>query len=68
MAIADPPAAVFVRGLSLVADPPPAPAVAIVGSRTCSASGSEMAEVLARALAESGVCVVSGGALGIDLL
>jgi DNA processing protein len=64
--LADPPAALFVRGRPLVTEGAAPPAVAIVGSRTCSPNGSEIAEALGRALAESGVCVVSGGALGID--
>jgi len=42
------------------------PAVAIVGSRAASGDGMKRAHVLARHLAERGVHVVSGGALGID--
>ena len=63
--LADPPAGLFARGRPL--DPSPGvPPVAIVGSRTCSPAGAEMAAVLAGALAGAGSCVVSGAAFGID--
>ena len=42
------------------------PVVAIVGTRTPTREGLEMAEALARACAEQGVTVVSGLALGCD--
>ena len=42
------------------------PAVAIVGARAASGAGMERAHRIARHLASRGVCVVSGGALGID--
>lgn len=57
----DPPPALFVGGeLSEGAS------VALVGSRKATRSGLETAEVLGRALAVRGVCVVSGLAAGID--
>ena len=42
------------------------PCVAIIGTRQCTGYGRSVAEELGRDLAESGVCVVSGLALGID--
>ena len=59
----DPPAVVYVRGRELGSLQP---AIAIVGSRNCSALGSEIARDLGRGLAAAGVCVVSGAARGID--
>ena len=59
----DPPAGLFVRGLPLG---PLQPRVAIVGARNCSPAGREIASLLGAALARAGVCVVSGGARGID--
>ena len=43
-----------------------APAVAMVGARAPSAAGERFARTLARELAEAGVSVISGLALGID--
>ena len=43
-----------------------APAVAMVGARSPSAAGERFARMLARELAEAGVSVISGLALGID--
>jgi DNA processing protein len=50
------------RALRLMA----APCVAVVGARASSEYGREVARSLGHALAKSGVCVVSGMALGID--
>ncbi|MGH8036526.1 MAG: DNA-processing protein DprA [Stenotrophomonas sp.] len=57
------PLALFVQG-----DPTALwhPAVAVVGSRTPSPSGAELAGEFAGALAGSGLCVVSGLAAGVD--
>jgi DNA processing protein len=43
-----------------------APSVAVVGSRAPSEAGRRLARSTARALAEAGVCVISGLAHGID--
>ena len=61
--LSDPVAGLYVRG-----DAPAelVPAVAIVGARTCSRTGVEVARSLARGLARAGVVVVSGAARGID--
>jgi len=63
MDLFDPPAGLFVRGDRLDRLEP---RVAIVGARNCSPAGREIASILGGALAGAGVCVVSGGALGID--
>lgn len=60
--LADPPAALFVRGARLG----PARRVGVVGARSCTPTGAEVALELGRALAAAGVCVVSGAARGID--
>lgn len=59
----DPPPILFWRG-----DPQALerPAVAIVGTRRCTAYGADVARALGRDLAAEGVAVVSGLALGID--
>ncbi|MDQ3304004.1 MAG: DNA-processing protein DprA [Actinomycetota bacterium] len=57
----DPPPALFVGGELWDGD-----SVALVGSRKATRSGLETAEVLGRALAARGVCVVSGLAAGVD--
>ena len=59
----DPPAALFVRGLLSIVEQP---RVAIVGTRHATVQGREMARLLGRQLADAGVAVVSGLALGID--
>ncbi|MEZ0472403.1 DNA-processing protein DprA [Luteimonas salinilitoris] len=62
-AVQNPPPALFVAG-----DPALLwhPAVAVVGSRSPSAGGRDNARDFARAIAESGLAVTSGLALGID--
>ena len=59
----DPPAGLFIRGRALG---DLRPRVSIVGARHCSPAGQEVASLLGAALARAGVCVVSGGARGID--
>ena len=62
--IADPPIVLYVRGDWMNCFE--TPCVAFVGSRRASTYGQNAAEMLARELAERGVCVVSGLARGID--
>jgi DNA processing protein len=59
----DPPGWLYMRGRRLTPWPT---AVALVGARTCTAYGREVAALLAGGLAEVGVLVVSGAARGID--
>jgi DNA processing protein len=64
-AIFDPPRALYVRGdgdLELLAGR----AVAVVGARSCSPYGAQVARMLGRDLARVGVVVVSGLARGVD--
>jgi len=61
----DPPPQLHVRGEADV-DVLAAPAVAIVGARSCSAYGAQVARTLARDLASAGLVVVSGLARGVD--
>jgi DNA processing protein len=59
----DPPSGLFVRGRTLT---DLVPRVSIVGARNCSPSGAEIARSIGAELCRAGVCVVSGGARGID--
>lgn len=59
--IADPPALLYVQGQL-----PAQPGFALVGSRSASPSGQKLAHDIARDLAEEGIPIVSGLALGID--
>ena len=59
----DPPPCLHVRGaVELLSEP----AVAIVGARSCSSYGAQIAREVAREVALAGVVVVSGMARGID--
>jgi len=65
----DPPTVLFWRGNEealLAHGPARPPCVAIIGTRRCTAYGSDVARDLGRGLADAGVTVVSGLALGID--
>jgi DNA processing protein len=64
-AIFDPPPALYVRGCG---DPEllARRSVAVVGARSCSPYGSQVARMLGRELAAAGLVVVSGLARGID--
>jgi DNA processing protein len=60
----DPPPQLYLRGGP--ADVLHGPAVAIVGARSCSSYGAQVARTLGRELGAAGVVVVSGLARGID--
>ena len=64
-AIHDPPAGLFVRGATEI-DLLGRAAVGIVGARSCSPYGAQIARMLGRELAAAGLVVVSGLARGID--
>ncbi|MEL7609832.1 MAG: DNA-processing protein DprA [Bacillota bacterium] len=61
--IYDPPSVLFVRG---ELRPEVTLPLAMVGARTCTQYGREVAGALAGALCEAGACIVSGLAHGID--
>ncbi|MEG2775983.1 MAG: DNA-processing protein DprA [Cellulosilyticaceae bacterium] len=61
--IDSPPLVIFARGDSSCFE---RPSIAIVGARKCSEYGFAVAKRLGRELAEKGIVVVSGMALGID--
>src|SRR5207302_7904248 len=61
----DPPPGLFLRG-SADAELLSQAAVAIVGARSCSSYGSQVARLLGRELAAAGLVVVSGLARGVD--
>ncbi len=63
--IEDPPAVLYVKGQAAVLKTPLC--IGMVGTRKAGPAGSEMAYELASDLAAVGVCVVSGGAVGIDI-
>jgi DNA processing protein len=68
----------YPRALLEISDPPPllyckgriellnASSIAVVGSRNSTPQGEKTAEAFSQALSESGYCIVSGMALGID--
>ena len=61
--IPDPPPLLYVKGrLDLLNQP----AMAVVGSRNATPQGKMNAELFSRNLSDSGLCIVSGMALGID--
>jgi DNA processing protein len=64
-AIHDPPPGIFVRGTA-AAEALRRPAVAVVGARSCSPYGAQVARMLGRELAAAGLVVVSGLARGVD--
>jgi DNA processing protein len=64
-AIHDPPVGLFLRG-SGGTDVLREPAVAVVGARSCSPYGAQVARMLGRELAAAGLVVVSGLARGVD--
>jgi DNA processing protein len=64
-AISLPPAALFVRALSKPFSFPPT-MVSIVGTRAASVEMCQRASVVGAQLADAGLCVISGLALGID--
>jgi DNA processing protein len=70
--LGDPPAMIHVAGEAAVLDAlcgepgDPVPAVAVVGARRATSYALDVAKLLGRGLAASGMTVVSGMALGVD--
>ena len=64
-AIHDPPRRLYLRGKGSI-EMLSRPAVAIVGTRSCSAYGAQVARRLGRELAAAGATVISGLARGVD--
>lgn len=62
-ALPDAPSALYCIG---ELPPEERPSAAVIGARNCSAYGSFMAKQVARILAQAGVSIVSGMAMGID--
>ena len=58
----------YPMGLWIKGSLPPAekPAVAVIGARSCTVYGEQVAGIMGRELAASGVAVISGLALGVD--
>ena len=63
--IYDPPPVLYYRG-TLLAEP--ALPIAVVGSRTPTEYGRKMAHALSHTLSESGACIISGLAYGVDCI
>ena len=61
--IPDPPPLLYVKGSTAYLN---RPTIAVVGSRNASPQGMKNAEAFAQALSESGWCIASGMALGVD--
>ena len=61
--IPDPPPMIYVKGKIKPSD---VVALAIVGARKCTNYGREQADRMASLCAQAGLCIVSGGAVGID--
>lgn len=59
----DPPEVLYVRGDPAVLG---VPSISIIGSRRATPYGIALAEIAARIAAQSGIAVVSGGAIGCD--